>query len=140
MIEKMFSDAGGSKAFDLLLRSKKLAKRDKDLDVIFESANIDLDKARLALNGLVIAAELFNSGFQIDQAVLITKEVHAKWPQIKGANGALRIWLLGKDIKTDSTKVADALRQGELLKHLNLDPAPAYEPLSLDLKASLNDE
>lgn len=135
VITEMFKDAGGLKAFSMMLQIDGNAKTDEDLDLILKASGYDGKKITLALEGVSVSTQLFNSGFAPESAVTITKSVQLWKPKVKGPVAILTFWLNRKGQEVDSTQVAEALRQGELLKHMGIDPHSAFTKNGIDLEA-----
>ena len=133
IVSSLFEGVGGIETFLLMLKIED-AKSDEDLDLIYKTIGVDGEKVDIALKGVSIATSLFNSGFPADEAVLITKETQKVKPKMEEPTAILTFWLGRNGIKADSTQVAKALRQGELLKHMELDPRAAFEEISSPVK------
>ncbi len=117
------------------------AKSDEEFDLLLRVAGFDFEKVKLAVNGLNIALRLDLSGFSKQEAIKITRDVQNKKPKTKGYVEAFTFWLKERGLEMDSTQVGKALRQGELLNHLELDPSSAYIENGIDfrfLKKSLS--
>ena len=134
IVTEMFKDAGGLETFSMMFQIED-AKSDEDLDLIYKAKGIDGKKADIALRGTAVAIELFNSGFSPESVVTITKNVQLWKPKMKGSVAILTFWLNRKGQEVDSTQVAEALRQGELLKHMGIDPHSAFTKNGIDLEA-----
>lgn len=133
IVTEMFKDAGGLKAFSMILQVDANARSDEDLDLILKVAGYDGEKIALALEGVSASTHLFNGGFAPESAVRITKAIQRSRPETKGAIQILTLYLKRRGQEVDSTQVSEALRQGELLKHMGIDPHPAFEKNGINL-------
>ncbi len=131
--EHIFKEVGGYKTYILMLKIGERAKKDKDIDLIFKAARIDKEKALTALKCYTVALELINAGIKRTTAIRITMEAKKDEENIDSALSVLAYALKKEGALVDSAQVAEALRQAELLLHLELNPKIAFEENGIDI-------
>ena len=133
LTEHIFKEVGGFKTFYLITGLKGEVETDKDLDLIFKAAGVDKGKALIAFKCYGTATELINAGIKPVIAIRITKEAKEDEENIDSAVSVLAYALKKEGVFVDSTQIVEALRQAELLLHLELNPKVAFEENGIDI-------
>lgn len=135
LTEHIFKEVGGFKTFYLITGLKEVIETDKDLDLIFKAAGVDKEEALIAFKCYGTARDLIGAGIKPMIAVRITKEAKRDQENIDSAVSVLAYALKKEGALVDSAQIIEALRQAELLLHLELNPKVAFEEngIAIDL-------
>lgn len=139
IIGEIYKEIGGYETFRKTLLFLEQYENDsssvgtEELDLMYETIGVDKEKADIAFKRIVPAIQFYNSGFSPESAVTIIKNVQKVKPEIESSVAIFTFWLETNGQKIDSTQVAKALKQGELLRHMGLDPHLAFEKNGINL-------
>ena len=141
IFQQMFKEVGGPQTVYIVLSAIQESKTDDDLEIVLKAAKIDSKKAMRAFTGASIVLQMVNGGILTDQAIAITKQnLPEELEKDYSAASILVLAFKNRGQPIDSTKVAKALRQAELLLHTGLDSKVAFKENDLDLNVLLNKE
>ena len=133
LTEHIFKEVGGFDTFRLILGLKETVKTDEDLDLIFKAVGVNKKDALIAFKCFNTASDLISAGIKPMVAVRITKEAAADQENIDSAVSVLAYALKKEGVLVDSAQVVEALRQAELLLHLELNAKVAFEENGIDI-------
>lgn len=126
----LFKGIGGIKTLKLILSLDENAQTDKDLDLIFKAAGINKEKAMTAFKRFTIATNLINAGIRPTSALAMIGR------QETNLNSTISFLIQAIEAKgqtADSTQVAEALRQAEMLFHMQLNTKIAFKENGIDI-------
>ena len=141
-----FKNAGGIEAAQLYLKTlteeyRGLFQTEDDLRLLFKASGLDYDKVQKASMAMLSSFQLFNSGIPIEAAVRLVQDAEEGGVDIK--NPTLVVFFAFKAkgmVLEDTTSVSEALRQGEMLKHLGQKSRMAFIGNGLDLNLIFTSE
>ena len=133
LTREFFKEVGGLKTFRLFLSLEESKEKDKDVDLIFKAAGINKEKAFTAFRCYLTATDLINAGIEIKNVVRITKEARDDGADVSSPAKVLIHVLEKKGEIVDLAQATEALRQAEILFHMELKTRVAFEENGINI-------
>ena len=137
IFNQAFKNSGGVKAASLILSAStedSELEDDKDLRLLFKAAGLDYDKALRSLVAASTMTSLYNSGIPLSKSMDIVKEsLDQELTLLEDPIKTLMRSFYIRGVQVDSTNIAEALRQGEVLKHAGQKSFLAFSENNVNL-------
>lgn len=137
IFNQAFKNSGGIKAASLILSAStedSELEDDKDLRLLFKAAGLDYDKALRSLVATATITSLYNSGIPLSKSMDIVKEsMDQELTLLEDPVKTLMRSFYIRGVQVDSTNIAEALRQGEVLKHAGQKSFLAFSENNVNL-------
>lgn len=130
---EFFKEVGGIRTFRLFLSLEESEQKDKDVDLIFKAAGINRKEAFTAFECYLRTTDLINAGIKIKNAVSTTKEARDDGADLSSPAKVLVHVLEKRGGIVDLVQVTEALRQAEILFHMELKTRVAFKENGINI-------